>query len=226
MKRTLFLLIAVSVVALFASCGVNSVRDDDVSADEVLCDKSKNFSDLVNPRIFDESPYHKIYKGENLDFYIYIFSHDGKTVYETYAEPTSRIIVRLAGEDIAALTISRGTLAAYTKYFGLTNNLVSDWHFLVLYENEDYIVFLEPEIKKNRRLIVQNHFNREVYYQEFEVLGVPLVALPVLEIGITNGAELNVVFMFGEEYEERAVVINLENAYTFNETATAIKEYT
>ena len=162
-------------------------------------------------KVIDAGTYYRVYeKGAGQTNYV-IYNKDGKTVL---SETTDRpVIIQMLGTDVVDIGIGIGTGIMQHQYYNTKQNRFSKIFLSVLASTENLIAYLEiPESDalKDRKVIVQNIFDPDVYYKDFALEFSP-VDTPVLEASFSEDkTSLQIVYLSGAKQTENSTILNLE----------------
>ena len=163
-----------------------------------------------NTEVIDSGKYYRIYKGNINQVCYEIYNSEGKTVL---SEKTDRPVeIHMINNDIINIEIGMGTGITVHKYYSLGENIFSQEFRYVLSNLDKLIAYINVPKEKpfeNRRVIVQNVFDKSLFYKEFQ-LDFSNVDTPVIEAKFsTDGAFLQLTYLSGEEQTQISTMLDL-----------------
>lgn len=194
MKKYLYLLVCV-LFCFISACSPN---------------KNVENSDPEQIEIIDSGTYYRIYKG-NINQVCYdIYNTEGEIVL---SEKTDRPLkINMINDDIIDIEIGMGTGITIHKYYGVGENIFSQEFQYVLSNLDKLIAYIDVQTEKpfeNRKVIVQNIFDKRLFYKEFQ-LDFSNVDTPVTEALFSkDGTSLQLTYLSGEEQTQIAVTLDL-----------------
>ena len=176
------------------------------------CSPNKNVenSDPEQIEIIDSGTYYRIYKG-NINQVCYdIYNTEGEIVL---SEKTDRPLqINMINDDIIDIEIGMGTGITIHKYYGVGENIFSQEFQYVLSNLDKLIAYIDVQTEKpfeNRKVIVQNIFDKRLFYKEIQ-LDFSNVDTPVIEALFSkDGTSLQLTYLSGEEQTQIAVTLDL-----------------
>lgn len=160
--------------------------------------------------IIDSGTYYRIYKG-NINQVCYdIYNSDGEIVL---SEKTDRPLeINMINDDIIDIKIGMGTGITIHKYYSVGENIFSQQFSYVLSNSDQLIAYIDVPKEKpleNRKVIVQNIFDKSLFYKEFQ-LDFSNVDTPVIEADFSkDGASLQLTYLSGEEQTQISTTFDL-----------------
>ena len=160
--------------------------------------------------IIDSGTYYRIYKG-NINQVCYdIYNSDGEIVL---SEKTDRPLeINMINDDIIDIKIGMGTGITIHKYYSVGENIFSQQFSYVLSNSDQLIAYIDVPKEKpleNRKVIVQNIFDKSLFYKEFQ-LDFSNVDTPVIESDFSkDGASLQLTYLSGEEQTQISTTFDL-----------------
>lgn len=160
--------------------------------------------------IIDSGTYYRIYKG-NINQVCYdIYNSDGEIVL---SEKTDRPLeINMINDDIIDIKIGMGTGITIHKYYSVGENIFSQQFSYVLSNSDQLIAYIDVPKEKpleNRKVIVQNIFDKSLFYKEFQ-LDFSNVDTPIIEADFSkDGASLQLTYLSGEEQTQISTTFDL-----------------
>lgn len=160
--------------------------------------------------IIDFGTYYCIYKG-NINQVCYdIYNLEGEIVL---SEKTDRPLeINMINDDIIDIKIGMGTGIAIHKYYSVGENIFSQEFPYVLSNLDKLIAYIDVSKDKpfeNRKIIVQDIFNKSLFYKEFQ-LDFSNVDTPVIEAQFSkDGTFLKLTYLSGEEQTQISATLDL-----------------
>lgn len=187
MKKYLYLIFCFLLGFLFLCSSCNSVHGDE----RQLIASGRHYCIYRNSNANSEGITKICYN---------IYDSNGKSVlFEETARPLN---ITETEDGIINIKIGMGTGISIHKYYSVEKNLFSrEFSYVVATENETvaYISIPEGGSFKDRKLVVQNIFDKELFYKEFQ-LDFSAVDTPVLNAEFTeNGKNLHIAYLKGKE---------------------------
>lgn len=189
MKKVVCLLIAISI-CVFSGCSVSR----------------------ENKNLIESTQYYSIFNGEMPAEVTYeIYDSNGKTVLsETTDSPLS---ITMFDENTVDINKDMGTGLAVHKYYSVTENKFSHEFFYVICSSKNMIAYInvpKENSLQDRTIVVQNIFDEEEYFKEFE-LNLSPADTPVIEGNFNKDmSEINITYLCGESQEEASQSLNLK----------------
>ncbi len=175
------------------------------------CSLSKN---TVNSEIniIDSGKYYCMYKyKDDITQVCYnIYDLKGETVFSEKTEQPLRI--NMLNDNIVDIEIGMGTGLAIHKYYNVEQNLFSQDFPYVLSNQNELVAYLAVSKKSpfdNRKVIVQNVFDKANYYKEFQ-FDFSNIDTPVIKAEFSkDGLSLQLTYLSGEKQTQITETINL-----------------
>lgn len=128
------------------------------------------YSNLKQTQIIDSGKYYRIYKENNNQVRYEIYNPEGKIAL---SEKTDRPIeINTIGGDIIDIGIGMGTGITIHKYYNANENTFSEEFTNVLTNSDKLIAYIEVSKEnplENRKVVVQNIFDKSLFYKEFKL---------------------------------------------------------
>lgn len=150
--------------------------------------------------IIDSGKYYRIYRGSINQVCYDIYNSEGEVVL---SEKTDRPLeINMINDDIIDIEIGMGTGIIIHKYYSIGDNIFSQEFPYVLSNLDKLIAYIDVPKEKpleNRKVIVQNIFDKSLFYKEFQ-LDFSNVDTPVIEAKFSkDGESLQLTYLSGEE---------------------------
>ena len=128
------------------------------------------YSNLKQTQIIDSGKYYRIYK-ENYNQVRYeIYNPEGKIAL---SEKTDRPIeINMISDDTIDIGIDMGTGITIHKYYNANENIFSGEFTNVLTNSDKFIAYFDVFKEnpfENRKVVVQNIFDKNMFYKEFKL---------------------------------------------------------
>ena len=168
------------------------------------------YSNLKQTQIIDSGKYYRIYK-ENYNQVRYeIYNPEGKIAL---SEKTDRPIeINMISDDTIDIGIDMGTGITIHKYYNANENIFSGEFTNVLTNSDKFIAYFDVFKEnpfENRRVVVQNIFDKNMFYKEFK-LDFSNVDTPVIEAKFSkDGASLLLTYLSGEKQTQTSEILDL-----------------
>lgn len=158
---------------------------------------------------YDKSRFYKLVQKDDSTFKYYVFDANSEILdSETSVRSPS---FRAIGDYLMQLSGQAGTGLStnYAKYYDLKNSKTSETFNYVLTAKDNYVVCADYR-NGNHIIIVQEIFDREKYYKEYEIENVsPVAADFVVEGHFNEKGNINITYLSGENYKETNYTIVL-----------------
>lgn len=118
--------------------------------------------------------------------------------------------INVINEYLLSVSVQAGTglSTRWTIYCDVLNGSVSETYYSVLGEYGENVVYVSYD-NGTYRIVIQNIFNRELFYKETVLEDASPVAEPVVSFAIEDNGEAKVVYLKGEAYLEAEIMIDL-----------------
>lgn len=195
MKKVVCLLIAISI-CVFSGCSVNR----------------------ENKNLIESAQYYSIFDGEIPAKVTYeIYDSNGKTVLsETTDRPLS---ITMIDENIVDISKGMGSGISIHKYYSVNEDEFSEDFSYVICSSKNMIAYInvtKENSLQDRTIVVQNIFDEEEYFKEFE-LDLSPVDTPVIEGNFNEDmSKINITYLCGESQEEVSQMLNLKQQIIIN----------
>lgn len=200
MKKYIFLFIAVVGILL---CLFGCQKESFQNANE----ETAPIKNAVES--YDMSKFYKLVQNDDLTFKYYVFGADGEIIdSDSSAKPPS---FESVGDYLMQLSAQAGTGLStnYAKYYNLKNRKISKIFYYVLTAKDNYVICADYRNGKHI-IIVQDIFDKEKYYKEYELENVsPVAADFAVEGHFNEKGNLTITYLSGENYKETNYTIPL-----------------
>lgn len=168
------------------------------------------YSNLTQMQIIDFGKYYRIYKENDNQVRYEIYGLDGKIAL---SGKTDRPIgINTIGGDIIDIGIGMGSGITIHKYYNANENTFSEEFTNVLTNSDKLIAYIEVSKEtpfENRKVVVQNIFDKNMFYKEFK-LNFSNVDTPVIEAEFSkDGACLLLTYLSGEKQMQTSKILDL-----------------
>lgn len=162
------------------------------------------YSNLKQTQIIDSGKYYRIYKENDNQVRYEIYNPEGKIAL---SEKTDRPIeINTIGGNIIDIGIGMGTGITIHKYY------ISEEFTNVLTNSDKLIAYIDVSKEnplENRKVVVQNIFDKSLFYEEFK-LDFSNVDTPVIEAKFSkDGASLLLTYLSGEKQTQTSEILDL-----------------
>ena len=176
------------------------------------CSIYKDTINTENPEqveIIDSGTYYRIYKGSMNQVCYNIYNSKGGVVL---SQKTDRPLKINMINNIVDIEIGMGTGIATHKYYSVDKNIFSQEFSYVLSNFEQLVAYINvPDERplENRKIVVQNIFDKRLFYKEFQ-LDFSFVDTPVVEAEFSkDGASLLLTYLSGEKQTQTSEILDL-----------------
>lgn len=201
MNKIKVLLVNFGVIFL-CSCAVNTPEQNN------HFDNIVGFENLSESDICMESENFILYNNDNLSYY-YIYDNDGIVLDEVGFDKLPLPNIEQFSKNLIRVSKGTGSSTAYSKFYDVENDLISDNFLNVLYYDENFIVYLEEKLDPERKLIIQDPFDKEKMYREFSDLKFSHSITPISEITLLSDDKILVKYKTGNHFKETEIVLVL-----------------
>lgn len=168
------------------------------------------YSNLKQTQIIDSGKYYRIYKENDNQVRYEIYNPEGKIAL---SEKTDRPIeINMISDDTIDIGICMGTGITIHKYYNANENTFSEEFTNVLTNSDKLIAYIEVSKEtplENRKVVVQNIFDKSLFYEEFK-LDFSNVDTPVIEAEFSkDGASLLLTYLSGEKQTQTSEILDL-----------------
>lgn len=168
------------------------------------------YSNLTQMQIIDSGKYYRIYKENDNQVRYEIYNPEGKIAL---SEKTDRPIeINMIGDNIIDIEIGMGTGITIHKYYNANENIFSQDFTNVLSDSDKLIAYIDASKEnplENRKVIVQNIFDKSLFYKEFQ-LDFSNVDTPVIEAKFSkDGTSLQLTYLSGEDQTQISETLDL-----------------
>lgn len=160
--------------------------------------------------IIDSGKYYCIYKSNSTQVSYNIYDIGGKVIL---SEKTDRPIkINMINDNIVDIEIGMGSGVAVHKYYGVEQNLFSQDFSFVLSNQNELVAYMEVSKEspfENRKVIVRNIFDKNLFYKEFQ-LDFSKVDTPIIEAKfLKDGSTLKLTYLSGEDRTQSTTTLDL-----------------
>lgn len=168
------------------------------------------YSNFKQTQIIDSGKYYRIYKENDNQVRYEIYNPEGKIAL---SKKTDRPIeINMIGDDIIDIGIGMGTGITIHKYYNANENIFSQDFTNVLSDSDKLIAYIDVPKEnplENRKVIVQNIFDKGLFYKEFQ-LDFSNVDAPVIEAKFSkDGTSLQLTYLSGEDQTQISETLDL-----------------
>lgn len=168
------------------------------------------YSNLKQTQIIDSGKYYRIYKENDNQVRYEIYNPEGKIAL---SEKTDRPIeINMISDDTIDIGIDMGTGITIHKYYNANENIFSGEFTNVLTNSDKLIAYIDVSKEnplENRKVVVQNIFDKSLFYEEFK-LDFSNVDTPVIEAKFSkDGACLLLTYLSGEKQTQTSEILDL-----------------
>lgn len=118
---------------------------------------------IFKSNIQKEKEYYKINTDDKNKYYYYIYDKNHKIAKESKTEANTLSINQIY-DNILEIREDYGTGIIYQTFYNIENNKFSQQFIFAIAYNDSLIAYFE----ENNILIIQNIFNKNIYYKEFK----------------------------------------------------------
>ena len=169
--------------------------------------KNISYDTYKNDQIVEEDIYFKIIKQAEAEYYYIIYNNDKKIVKEESHYGPSPVINYIDNGTIEIL-LQAGTNMFYCTYYDINNDNFSDQYESPIICEYEKIVYLDYN-KNPFTLVVRNIYDTNKFLKEFILEDISLAVSPIIKAEFLDENTLNIVYMSGQEFKEKAVLLNL-----------------
>ncbi len=194
-KKSVSIMIAVLCCILFLSA----------------CNNAPPLADTpTEQRIIEEDPFYTIYRNSDITYSYQIIDKNGFVLISenhTSREPH----IEQVHSDVYGVTVQTGTGRStnWAIYCDVQNSKISETYSYVMATKGDYVVFVDYR-NGDHFVIVQDIFDKALYYQEYKLENVaPVAGDCVTDCVFDDNGTITVTYLAGEEYVETNFTISL-----------------
>lgn len=203
MKKILFRFVGLFLCIIFACSSCKGV---------IACsqNESKIYS-TENKEIIDSGKYYRIYKKDTTRIYYEIYNSNGEIVG---SETTDRpLIIDMLTDNIVDISIGMGTGLTIHKYYNIEKDLFSQDFSYVLATLNELVAYIDiPKEKpfENRKIVVRNAFDQNLFYKVFPLDFSP-IDTPVTQAAFSkDGTSLQLTYLSGKDQREVSESLKLD----------------
>lgn len=180
------------------------------SAQSSAVDNSIITNPSENYKIMDSGAYYRIYKINTTQVCYEIYNSNADIVLsETTDKP---LTIDMINNDIVDIGIGMGTGLTTHKYYNIKQNQFSEEFLYVLSNSNELIAYIDaPEHKsfENRKVIVQNIFDKKLFHKKFQ-LDFSDVDTPVTQASFSEDEKsLQITYLSGKDEMEVSEILEL-----------------
>lgn len=169
--------------------------------------KNISYDTDINGQIVEEDKYFKIIKQADAEYYYIIYNDDKKIVKEgSHYGPSP--VINYIDNDTIEIMLQAGTNMFYCTYYDINNDRFSDQYESPIICEYEKIVYLDYN-KNPFTLVVRNIYDTNKFLKEFILEDISLAVSPIIKAEFLNENTLNIVYMTGQEFKEKSLVIDL-----------------
>ncbi len=187
MKKIIAIILFTLLFSTFSSCGNNEI--------------TYNINDL--------------YEIEHIDYNLYSYTITNKNgdIMLSNEQITTEPVIKVINDNILSVSVQAGTgiSTCGTTYCNVNTNIVSETFMSVLGEYKNKTIYVNFDNSSNtHKIIVQDIFDKNIYYQETVLPDVQVATDPVIEWKITDDGVANITYLQGDNYTEKLISIDLK----------------
>lgn len=203
MKKYLWLLASIVCCCVSACAFENNFEEKEPN--------ESNIYQSENKTIIDSGKYYRIYKTNITEVSYDIYNSKGEVVL---SETTDRPLeIDMINDEIIDISTGMGTGLAIHKYYSVEQELFSEEFSYVVANFNDlvaYIGFSQEGGFENRKVIVQNIFDKNLFFKEYQ-LNFSNVDTPVIQAAFSeDGSALQLIYLSGEEQIQMSEILGLK----------------
>ncbi|WP_349672872.1 hypothetical protein [Lacrimispora sp.] len=169
--------------------------------------KNKSYDTGIIGQVVKEDKYFKIIKQADAEYYYIIYNNDKKVVKEgSHYGPSPEI--NYIDNGTIEILLQAGTNIFYCTYYDINNDRFSDQYESPIICEYEKIVYLDYN-KNPFTLVVRNIYDTNDFLNEFILVDISSAVSPIIKAEFLDENTLNIVYMSGQEFKEKAVVLNL-----------------
>lgn len=168
-----------------------------------------SFETKYGSGIVDEDRYFKIINQGDANYHYIIYNKDKKIVKEENHYGTPPLISYIDEKTIEIL-LSAGTDIFFCTYYDIYNDKFSEQYESPIITQYNKIVYLDHN-KNPFTLVVSNIYDKKNFLKEFELEDISFVVSPITKAEFLDEYTLRIAYISGERYEERTVILNLND---------------
>lgn len=186
----------------FSSFANSSAETTDSTGDlSSFLNSSAETTDSNSSGYIEERKYFDVLdisKGNEIKYKYNIYDKDHKVLDSGVAENNNPKISYI-GDDVIKIEIGVGTGLVNSRYYKISGKLKSDWFMTPIAENNEMVVYLDYTVGTTK-VIVQNIFDKSIYYKEFKRDFFATGMLP--EAKFISNKQLSITYQTGEDGHE------------------------
>ena len=202
MKNILCLVVITCVILCFLSACTGSNYNVRYLIDET------SIYQTSNKEVVDSSRYYCIYRENTTSMRYEIYNSNGAVVLSDITDKPLKI--EMLDMNIVDISVGMGTGLAKHKYYSVDKNLFSEEFLYVLSNSNELVAYIDVPKEQpfeNRKLVVQNIFDKDVFYREYQI-NFSRVDTPVIEAVFSeDGSSLHLTYLSGEDLTQISQII-------------------
>lgn len=155
---------------------------------------------------------HELYQiTDNEDYtYDYVIKDKNNNILISEERLSREPEINVINENLLSVSVQAGTglSTRWTIYCDVSKRTISDAYCSVLGEYEENVVYVNYD-NGMYRIVIQNIFNRELFYRETILEDASLAADPVVSFEILDNGTAKAVYLKGEDYSETEITLDL-----------------
>ena len=155
---------------------------------------------------------HELYQiTDNEDYtYDYVVKEKNNNILISEERMSREPEINIINENLLSVSVQAGTglSTRWTIYCDVSKGTVSGAYCSVLGEYEENVVYVNYD-NGTYCIVIQNIFNRKLFYRETVLEDASLAADPVVSFEIGDNDMAKVVYLKGEDYLETEIMIDL-----------------
>lgn len=180
---TVFLLAAGLMTSSLTACNQIPPNGDDINTTTTTTEQIENDSPAGGEEV-GEKIYYKVEKIELTTVRYTIYDAKGNAVL---TEQTDRPLeISMLGEKVVDICIGMGTGLSVHKYYNVEENCFSQEYTYVAAATENLVAYIDGSSLADRKLVVRNIFDAELFYREFVLDFSETMTNPLIEARFTN----------------------------------------
>lgn len=162
--------------------------------------------------IIAEGKYYRVSKSEEFNYSYVIFNSRGEIV-ETQYTGHKLPDIKTDFDEILDIQLNFGTGLASHQYYSIKQDSFSRMFWYVVAHSNDLVAYIyvsKEDVMNGRCLIIQNTFNKELYYKEF-YLDFAEIDTPILRASFSEDlAQLEIIYLSKEGMDEVSETIQID----------------
>jgi len=169
------------------------------------------YNDSKQLEIIDSGTYYRIYHEVLTQVRYEIYNREGEVVL---SDKTSRPLrINMINDDIIEIRIGAGSGVILRQYYSVSKNVFSQV-FQNVFSNSDeliaYITIPKRKTMESRIVVVQNIFDKSLFYKEFQLELSNVIGSPITKAEFSkDGTSLQVTYLSGEDQTQVSTTLDL-----------------